>query len=381
MPHKPKHTIASNAPTALAFKPSNVTQCFLAMMNQDCHASSSFTVEEYSTLVPPAWRSVVMDDLLHMQFRITLNKMNPPPTAPIKVDNDDKGASDIDELSPTEELTNTITAFGQWFKNNNITDDVCPGLIENIRHITMMFSLIPAPHHCPTPPPCTHLHQANALPCTHLHADNIPTPPPKAASQTPAPSHEASMPPPPHAAVATLPAAAASIPPAGPQGCASYTGAAARNLNPAAPPFVHGPPHTPVAQPPAQAQQPISSKHSKQPFFVTRGPSHHQFFIKVPAIPPDTSLPTLVNMANRALVQAKSTLKVDSARLSPCGITCATASVPSSLDLDIIEATLSSRLLGAHVSIPASQSFIKIIDVPFFKPDSMDPFTSTEVDA
>ncbi|KAF9445431.1 hypothetical protein P691DRAFT_762491 [Macrolepiota fuliginosa MF-IS2] len=379
MPCKPKNMIANNAPTAPAFKPSDATQCFLTAMNQDCCMASSFTIEEYSTLVPPAWRSMVMDDLLHIQFRIALNKTSPPSTASIEVDNDDKDASDINELSPTEELTNIIATFGQWFESNNIVDDVCP-----------------APHHCPIPPPYTRPHQADALPCNCLHVDDIPTPPPcmqphcddedipmepaapthafsEAASQTPTPSHEMSMPPSP-------PAAVASIPPAGPCGHASYAGAVARNLNPAAPPFMCGPPCAPVAQPPAQAQQPVSSKCLKWPFFVTRGPSHHQFFIEVPAIPSDTSLPTLVIMANRALAQAKSTLKVDSACISPHGITCATATIPSTLDLNIIEATLSGRLLRACVTIPVSRSFIKIMDVPFFKSRTTDPFSSAEVD-
>ncbi|KAF9441692.1 hypothetical protein P691DRAFT_765997 [Macrolepiota fuliginosa MF-IS2] len=64
----------------------------------------------------------------------------------------------------------------------------------------------------------------------------------KAALQTPAPSHEASMPPPPPTTAATLPAAAASSALASPS-----------------PPFVHGPPCAPV-QTPAQAQQPVLSK-------------------------------------------------------------------------------------------------------------------------
>ncbi|KAF9439966.1 hypothetical protein P691DRAFT_768525 [Macrolepiota fuliginosa MF-IS2] len=94
--------------------------------------------------------------------------------------------------------------------------------------------------------------------CPHRDDEDIPMEPPapthvfsEAASQTPAPSHEASTPPPPLTTVATLPAAAASIPPAGPCGQASYAGTAARNLNPAAPPFMHGPPHAPAAIPPA----------------------------------------------------------------------------------------------------------------------------------
>ncbi|KAF9439944.1 hypothetical protein P691DRAFT_784181 [Macrolepiota fuliginosa MF-IS2] len=286
MPHKPRSKFVDNAMNAPAFKLCNETQHFLAVMNQDCCTVSSFTIEEYLRIVPIVWRSQVMDDLLHMHFRLITPLTAPNPSTPIKVDNNDKDDSEIDELSPVEELTNTIAAFGQWFKSNNIVDNVHPGLVKNIR-----------------------------------------------------------------------------------------------NLNPAAPPFMRGPPCTPAAQPPAQAQQPVLSKHSKWLFFAMRGPSHRQFFIEVPTISPGTSLPTLVTMANRALAQAKSTLKVDSACLSPRGITCATATVPSTSDLDIVEATLSGGLLRACVTIPASQSFIKIVDIPFFKSSTTDPFTSAEVDA
>ncbi|KAF9439572.1 hypothetical protein P691DRAFT_769399 [Macrolepiota fuliginosa MF-IS2] len=142
MPHKPKSKLADNATNALAFKPSNATQHFLTVMNQNHHAASSFTIDKYTNLVPPAWRSVVMDNLLHMHFKVTNLPTTTTPAAPIEVDNNDKDDYD-EELTPAEELINTIAAFGQC----------------------------------------------------------------EAASQTPAPSHEASTPPPP-------PAAAASIPPA-----------------------------------------------------------------------------------------------------------------------------------------------------------------------
>ncbi|KAF9440696.1 hypothetical protein P691DRAFT_767369 [Macrolepiota fuliginosa MF-IS2] len=219
------------------------------------------------------WEQVFMD-LLTMKFI----KVNEPTTAdlnstvPIEVDDNANDISDR-ELSPAEDLINTIVYFGRWFQSNNIPDDV--------QHPTDAL---------PPPLPCTHLRQNDATPCRCLHADDIPTPPPcaqpycnnedipmelpapthvfsEAASQTPAPSHEATTPPPP-------PAAVASIPPASPRGCASYTGTAAKNLNPAAPPFVYGPPRAPAAKPPAQDQQPVLSKHSKQPFYATQGPSH-----------------------------------------------------------------------------------------------------------
>ncbi|KAF9442276.1 hypothetical protein P691DRAFT_765380 [Macrolepiota fuliginosa MF-IS2] len=159
----------------------------------------------------------------------------------INIDNNNNVLSYNEELSPAEELTNAIAAFGQWFEGNNISDKEHPSLIDNIRHIAMMFSLIPVPHHCPIPSLCIHPHQDNAPPCQHLHADDIPPPPlcacphhndkdtpmepstptcafSEVASQTPAPSHKATMPPPPPTAAATLPATAASSGSAGPCG-------------------------------------------------------------------------------------------------------------------------------------------------------------------
>ncbi|KAF9442879.1 hypothetical protein P691DRAFT_764802 [Macrolepiota fuliginosa MF-IS2] len=241
MPRKPRSKFADHATNPPTFKLCNETQWFLTAMNQNCCAVSKFTINKYLRLVLVAWRSQVMDDLLQMHFRLESSPPTQGSSAPIEVDNNNQGNSEIDELSPADKLTNAIAAFGQWFKNNNIADDICLGLVENIRCIAMMFSLIPAPHHCPIPPPCTCPHQADALPCDCLHADDIPTPPPcirphcdnedipmepptptcafsEAASQTPVPSHEATTPPPPPAAVATSPAAAASSASAGPRG-------------------------------------------------------------------------------------------------------------------------------------------------------------------
>ncbi|KAF9439818.1 hypothetical protein P691DRAFT_784787 [Macrolepiota fuliginosa MF-IS2] len=342
MPCKAKTKPASNAP--VAFKPSSNTECFLTSMNQNHRLVSQFTPMELMSITQGKWEEV-LQDLRTMKF-VKVDEDTPTSStddAPINEDNKEVKYLE-EELTPAEDLTNYSAEICQCAHANDI----------------------------PPPPPCQR---------AHCDDEDTPMEPPalthvfsEAASQTPAPSHEASTPPPP-------PAAAASIPPAGPHGCASYTGAVARNLNPAAPPFVCGPPCAPVAQPPAQAQQPISSKCLKRPFFMTRGPSCRQFFIEAPNIPSDTSLSTMVITANRAVMQAKSTLKVDSACLSPCGITCATATIPSTSDLNIIEATLSGGLTGACVSIPASRSFIKIVDIPFFKSGTMDPFSSTEVDA
>ncbi|KAF9441573.1 hypothetical protein P691DRAFT_791117 [Macrolepiota fuliginosa MF-IS2] len=397
MPHKAKDKPTTNA--MMTYKPSAATEQFLAMMDQNHHVVSIFTPHELMKLGGFNWMEI-RNDLVRMNFN-EVDASTQDNSIAIKINNDNNTLS-YEELSPTGKLTNAIAAFGQWFEGNNIADDECPSLINNIRHLTMMFSLIPAPHHCPTPPLCICPHQDNAPPCCHLHTNDIPPSPPcahphcnnkdtpmepptpthafsKAASQTPAPSHKASMPPPPPTAVVTLPAAVASSASAGPCGQPSYTGAVARNLNPAAPPFIHGPPHAPAAIP-AQNPQPTSSKHLKWPFFATHRPMHRQFYIEALTIPSDTSLPSLVNMANHALTHARSTLKVDSAHISPHGITCVTVAVPSTSDLNIIKATLSGGLLRAYISIPVSRSFIKIIDVPFFKDGTTTPFSNTEVD-
>ncbi|KAF9439883.1 hypothetical protein P691DRAFT_768657 [Macrolepiota fuliginosa MF-IS2] len=275
MPRKAKNKPATNAmPT---YKPSAATEWFLAMMDQNHHIMSQFTTHEIMKIRGFDWIEI-RNNLFKMNFT-EVDASTQDNSAAIEVDNDNNALS-YEELSPAEDLTNTIAAFGQWFKNNNITDNKCPSLIDNIRCLAMMFSLILAPHCCPTPPLCICPHQDNAPPCRCLHADDIPPPLPcahphhdnedtpmepsapthafsKAASQTPAPSHEATMPSP-HLA------AAASIPKPRP----SYTGAAAKNLNPAALLFVHGPPHIPVA-PSAQASRVSLKPQSKRPFYVT----------------------------------------------------------------------------------------------------------------
>ncbi|KAF9440402.1 hypothetical protein P691DRAFT_767814 [Macrolepiota fuliginosa MF-IS2] len=71
--------------------------------------------------------------------------------------------------------------------------------------------------------------------------------------------------------------------------------------------------------------------------------------------------------ANTALSRAKSSLKVDLAHFSGNGITCATASVPSTSNLNIIKATLPKVLASTSISIPTSRLFIKVLDIFYFK--------------
>ncbi|KAF9442631.1 hypothetical protein P691DRAFT_765013 [Macrolepiota fuliginosa MF-IS2] len=372
MPRKAKSKPVTNV--MLTFKPATATEWFLNTMNQNLRVQSdNLNIIE-----------VIFNDLKTMGFKSIVEQTPSTSDTSIAINEEDNN-DDYPEHTPAGDLTNTITAFGKWFESNNISDKDRLPLINNLRCIAMMFSLILAPHHCPTPPLCTCLHQDAVTTCQCLHVDDIPPPPScvhphhndedipmeppapthvfsEAASQTPAPTHEVAMPPPPPAAAATSPAATASIPTAGPCGCASYAGTAARNLNPAAPPLCMAPhvhlQHNPLPRPNSLSRASTRNGHSLQ-----------------------QEVPLVNNSLLRALAQAKSTLKVDSAQLSPHGITCATATVPLTSDLDIIEATLSGGLLRVHISIPASRSFIKICDIPYFKSRTMDPFTNAEVDA
>ncbi|KAF9442629.1 hypothetical protein P691DRAFT_765011 [Macrolepiota fuliginosa MF-IS2] len=315
MARKAKTKHVNDDSTAPIFRASDATQRFLAAMNQNDRAASKFTMDDYVQIVPIATRSIVMEDLMQMKFQVILDENANIPTAATPEPEADNSQEDEDNV---HDINNVLNVVGQWCEKYVPIiehDDAFKELKRVVSCIANLLGLIPGPHQCPAPSP-------PPPPCSRPHCDDEDTPmePPtptrvysEAASQTPALSHEASMPPSPPTAAATSPAAAASIPPVGPRGRASYTGAAAKNLNPAAPPFVRGSPRTPAAQPPAQAQQPVSSKRSKRPFFATRGPSRRQFFIEALAIPSDTSLPTLVITANRALARAKSTLKVDSA--------------------------------------------------------------------
>ncbi|KAF9441695.1 hypothetical protein P691DRAFT_765998 [Macrolepiota fuliginosa MF-IS2] len=176
-------------------------------MNQNHYIMSQFTTTEIMLIAKYDWE---------------------PNTTAVKDIKVNKNDDALEEMTPAEDLTNSIAVFGQWFKHNNIPDDQCSGLLNNIRCLAMMFNLIPAPHQCPPPPPCACPHQEDAPPCSRPHAEDIPPPPSclhphhndedihmeltapthafsESSTQTPAPSHEASMPPPPPAAVASIP--------------------------------------------------------------------------------------------------------------------------------------------------------------------------------
>ncbi|KAF9440294.1 hypothetical protein P691DRAFT_767971 [Macrolepiota fuliginosa MF-IS2] len=276
-PHSPNIAQCSASTSPTTSKPSTATQWFLALMNQNFQVLSQFTWADLMAICSTAGKCVqVYEDLLTINFTLVGDH-----TSPGTYNKQDSDAI-ISDTEEEEKININAVAYclsihGQWCeKNRHIEgDEECNTLINNLRLFAELFDLIPAPHKCPPPPPpctrphqddapihwcppttplCACLHQDGALPCPHLHTKDAP--PLSPCCLTNSYPH----PPPPSipVTVATLPAAAASIPKPGPKPRPSYASAAAKNLNPAALPFVCGPPCAPVA-PPAQAPRASSN--------------------------------------------------------------------------------------------------------------------------
>ncbi|KAF9439490.1 hypothetical protein P691DRAFT_786393, partial [Macrolepiota fuliginosa MF-IS2] len=184
-------------------------------MNQNHRAMSKFRMDEYVRIVPLSERSSVMEDLMQMKFQIILDDKHDPT---LNVPPQQEATNSQIDKDDVHEIIDAFRIVGPWcekFAPTIAHDDAYNELKRLIGLVASLFNLIPGPHQCPAPPP--------PPPCSRPHRDDedIPMEPPaptrafsEAASQTPAPSHEASTPPPPPAAVATSPAAVASIPPA-----------------------------------------------------------------------------------------------------------------------------------------------------------------------
>ncbi|KXN89365.1 hypothetical protein AN958_05789 [Leucoagaricus sp. SymC.cos] len=101
------------------------------------------------------------------------------------------------------------------------------------------------------------------------------------------------------------------------------------------------------------------------------GPSQHQVLIKTEAVVSASVFPSLVGIANRSL--AKVNLWVDSCVAAYRGISLLTSQVASPEEIQVIAAAIHQHL-GQEVqaALPASQSYLKIVDVPYFCPRSKD---------
>ncbi|KAF9439871.1 hypothetical protein P691DRAFT_784441 [Macrolepiota fuliginosa MF-IS2] len=187
MARKAKTKSANDDSTAPIFRASDVTQRFLAAMNQNHRMASSFKFNEYIQLVPITERLAVMDDLLQMKFWAILDESLTTPAPP----QPQAANSQIDE----DDIHKIIDAFkvvGPWCEKYTpiiARDDVYNELKRLVGLIAGLFDLIPGPHQCPTPPP-------PSSPCSRPHRDDedipmeLPAPThvfSEAASQTPAP--------------------------------------------------------------------------------------------------------------------------------------------------------------------------------------------------
>ncbi|KXN91787.1 hypothetical protein AN958_12062 [Leucoagaricus sp. SymC.cos] len=105
--------------------------------------------------------------------------------------------------------------------------------------------------------------------------------------------------------------------------------------------------------------------------FTIPSPSQWQVLIKIDPLPSSLQFPALVGTANCSL--SKSDLWVDSCHFTYRGISLLTSCVASQGEIDLMKAGV-SRLLslaegGVEAALPCSWSYLKVMDVPFFKAD------------
>jgi hypothetical protein len=101
----------------------------------------------------------------------------------------------------------------------------------------------------------------------------------------------------------------------------------------------------------------LSNKH--QINSTTSSPSWCQVLIRLDPLPPGSKLPVIVRLANCAL--SKSNLWVDSCYAAYGGLTLLTNCVANQSEINLIGGAVMQML-----ALPMSQSYLKIVDVPYF---------------
>jgi hypothetical protein len=100
---------------------------------------------------------------------------------------------------------------------------------------------------------------------------------------------------------------------------------------------------------------------------TTSGPSQCQVLIWLDPLPSSSKLPAIVGSANHAL--GRSDLQVNSCYAAYGGLTLLTNHVASQTEIDLIGGAVTQTLAlptPATASLPTLQSYLKIIDVPYF---------------
>jgi hypothetical protein len=99
---------------------------------------------------------------------------------------------------------------------------------------------------------------------------------------------------------------------------------------------------------------------------TTSGPSQHQVLLQLDPLPPTSKLPVIVASANCLL--GKGDLRVNSCYTTYGGLTLLTTRVTSQAEIDLIATTIQQTLALSTpnaASLPTSQSYLKIVNVPY----------------
>jgi hypothetical protein len=100
---------------------------------------------------------------------------------------------------------------------------------------------------------------------------------------------------------------------------------------------------------------------------MTSGPSQCQVLIQLDPLPSSSKLPTIVSLANCTL--ARGDVWVNSCYAAYGGLTLLTHHITSQSEIDLIGSAVMQMLtlpMPAAASLSTSQSYLKIINVPYF---------------
>jgi hypothetical protein len=103
---------------------------------------------------------------------------------------------------------------------------------------------------------------------------------------------------------------------------------------------------------------------------MTAGPTWHQVLIQVDPIPPMFCFSAIVGRVNCSLTSAESDLRVDSCIHMYGGISLLTNCIATQSEISLIGSAITAGLAPlkpAESSLPTSRSYLKIVDVPYFR--------------
>jgi hypothetical protein len=103
---------------------------------------------------------------------------------------------------------------------------------------------------------------------------------------------------------------------------------------------------------------------------TTPGPTRHQVLIRVDPIPPAFRFTAIVSHVNRSLTSAKSDLWVDLCIHAYGEISLLTNCIATQSEISLIGSAVTAGLAPlkpAEASLPTSRSYLKIVDVPYFR--------------